>query len=260
MNENEKDSENKVVVEEEANQIDKTPDEKAAELAKEEALKLEEEKAQKAKQAEEVNREQARRRRENERKQALEKQALETAIKITGGINPYTQEKIEDQADLDELILMKEIEKNGGDPLADFAKYQKQKRKEQGSQNQQVQMTEEKAKEDWADFALKHPAVELDDLMKDERFLDYADGKIGRKPLAQIYDNYLTKFNVPKKEEPPIVKQSPGSLGQGANEPAGIFPKAEYEKLVKNPEALRSLSREDFQKLLKSDEHWAKHK
>ena len=82
--------------------------------------------------------------------------------------------------------------------------------------NQQVQMTEEKAKEDWADFALKHPDVELDDLMKDERFLDYADGKIGRKPLAQIYDNYLTKFNVPKKEEPPIVKQSPGSLGQGA--------------------------------------------
>ena len=44
MNENEKDSENKVVVEEEANRIEPTPDEKAAELAKEEALKLEEEK------------------------------------------------------------------------------------------------------------------------------------------------------------------------------------------------------------------------
>jgi hypothetical protein len=215
-------------------------------------------------QSREENAEFARRRREEERQKALEQRELETAIKLTGGENPYTHEKIEDKTDLDELYLMREIEKNGGDPIADFAKYQKQKRKEMESRGQKQAMTEDQAREDWQKFSTAHPEIKIDDLMADEDFLAFAEGKIGNKPLAQIYEDYEKRFlslKKPKKEEPPAptVKKTPGPLGQPAPQNTEIYSKSEYENLVKNPEALRRLSNAEFEKVRKSKDYWAKH-
>ena len=214
-------------------------------------------------QSKDENAEFARRRREEERQKALDKRELETAIKLTGGENPYTREKIEDKTDLEELYLMREIEKNGGDPIADFAKYQKQKRKEEQTKGQQKTMTEDQAREDWAKFSAAHSGIKSDDLMADENFLDYAEGKIGIKPLAQIYESYAQRFlkKQEKKEEPPAppVKKSPGSLNQPAPTNLDIFPKAEYQKLVQDAQALRRMSDAEFEKMRKSEEYWAKH-
>jgi len=204
----------------------------------------------------------ARRRREEERVKALEQRELDTAIKITGGVNPFTNEKIEDRADLEEFYLMKEIEKEGGDPLADFAKKLKLKRKEEQGKGKEVKMTEDQAKEDWHQFSLAHPEIKLNDLMADEDFLDYADGKIGNRPLAQIYDAYAKKWlgkKDGKKEEKTIVKQSPGSLGQTVTTPSEYYSKADSERLLNDPLALRKLQDTDFKKLQKSVEYWAKH-
>ena len=113
--------------------------EKGAELGQEQVIEQPEEKPEaKPKQSPEENAEQARIRRERERQMDLEKRELETVIRITGGVNPYTQEKIEDKTDLDEFYLMKEIEKDGGDPITDYARYQKQKRKEEKEDRKSV--------------------------------------------------------------------------------------------------------------------------
>ena len=214
-------------------------------------------------QSKEENAEFARRRRDEERQKALEQRELETAIKITGGENPYTHEKIEDRADLDEFYLMKEIEKNGGDPIADFAKHQKQRRKEEQDKNQKKTMSEDQARDDWQKFALAHPDISVETLSADEDFLDYADGKIGNKPLAQIYDDYAKRFltkKETKKEEPPkTIKQTPGSLSSTVAPSSEIYSKSEYEALVNNPTAMKRLSDVDFNKVKKSADYWAKH-
>lgn len=226
-------------------------------------VKKPDEVVEQTKQSEEENREQARRRREIERQQALEKRELETAIRITGGLNPFTYEKIEDRADLDEFYLMKEIEKNGGDPIADFAKYQKQKRKEGKDLALKQEMSEEQVRKDWQDFTAAHPDISLKTLMADEKFVDYADGKIGNKPLAQIYDGYK-KFTAAEtkqpEKKPEFVKETPGALGQTPPANPEIYSKDSYEKLVSNPKALRALSEEQFKKLMKSQEYYAKQK
>ena len=71
------------------------------------------------------------------------KKAEETArekaiIEVLNGKNPYTNEEIKDHADVEEYLLMKEIEKNGGDPLSDFSKYQKEKDKKENETNSKV--------------------------------------------------------------------------------------------------------------------------
>ena len=82
-------------------------------------------------QTKEQNSENARRRREAERKAELERErqtAREQAIIETlNGKNPYTGEEMKDSTDVQEYLTMREIEKNGGDPLSDYPKHLKQK-------------------------------------------------------------------------------------------------------------------------------------
>jgi len=218
---------------------------------------------EKPKQTPDENAEFARRRRDEERQEALDKRELETAIRITGGINPFTNEKIEDKNDLDEFYLMKQIEKDGGDPLADYAKYLKQKRKEEKEKPKQTGMTEEQAREDWQAFTTAHPEIKLDSLMADKKFLDYADGKIGNKPLAQIYKNYQEFIQpvakVEKKEEtkPPLVKPSPGSLSSNVKTEEEFYTREQLNAFT--PQELRKMSDKDWNRVAKSKEYWAKH-
>ena len=82
------------------------------------------------------NRENARRRREGEQRRAQELQrerqeAREAAIlEILDGQNPYTGEPMKDSRDIEEYLIMKEIDRQGGDPERDFAKFQKAKERE----------------------------------------------------------------------------------------------------------------------------------
>ena len=72
-------------------------------------------------QTKEQNSENARRRREAERQAELKKVEAETRekaiIEVLNGKNPFTNEPMKDHADVEEYLLMKEIEKNGGDPV-----------------------------------------------------------------------------------------------------------------------------------------------
>lgn len=75
-------------------------------------------------QSSELNSEFARKRREFERRAELdrvrEETRISTLIEFTGGVNPYTLEKILDKSGVEKYLAMREIEKNGGDPQSDY--------------------------------------------------------------------------------------------------------------------------------------------
>ena len=84
------------------------------------------------------NSENARRRREAERraeiKKAEEAAREQAIIETLGGRNPYTGEEMKDHTDVEEYLAMREIDKEGGDPLTDFSKFQKRKERERAEQ------------------------------------------------------------------------------------------------------------------------------
>ena len=74
-----------------------------------------------------TNADYARERRRAEQKKALEKARYDAIIEALDGENPYTHEKMEDGADVEEYLTMKEIEKQGKDPITDYHKFLKDK-------------------------------------------------------------------------------------------------------------------------------------
>lgn len=148
-------------------------------------------------QSNERNAEFARKRREAERKAELERAKEEARnnaiIEFTNGVNPYTDEEIKDKVDIEKYLAMKEIEKNGGDPIADYHKVQSKKQKEEIETRRKADDEKQWYANDRKDFFSKHPEMkdsDLSELLKNEQFLLYGEGKFGNMPLAAIYDGY----------------------------------------------------------------------
>ena len=161
------------------------PEQEAAAPAKEE---------KKAPQSAEVNSEFARRRREAEQQEKIrkaEENARTKAVIEAVGINPYTKEPITDAEDVDQYLAMKQIEKEGGDPVADFPKFiKKQKAEKEAAATAEADRVAAQ-KKDIEDFQAAYPDVKLQDLANDTDFNTFCDGKLGNKPLKDIYASYL---------------------------------------------------------------------
>lgn len=193
-------------------------------------------------QTKEQNSQNARRRREAERQAEIKRAADEARekaiIETLGGKNPYTNEEMKDSADVKEYLTMREIEKNGGDPLSDFAKYHKKQERERAVEEQKRKDKEKWFIEDRADFVSKYPDVDIEALIKDEDFAEYADGKVGEIPLAKIYEGYA-KFTAKYEEKAKQIaaqrvanqKASPGSLSSTNPSDNGFYTKEQVEKM-----------------------------
>lgn len=219
-------------------------------------------KADKPAQTKEQNSENARRRREAERQKELKELRETTIIETLGGKNPYTGGEMKDSADVEEYLAMKEIEKNGGDPVADFSKFQKENKRRAQEKADSDAKTAEWYRKDGEDFAKKYPDVNLEELAQDADFADYADGKVGRKPLAEIYGGYqkLKGGNADKTVTDKTArglaaqmianrKASPGALNaEGGTE--ALFTREEVAKM--------SVSEcyKNYDKIQKSMKHW----
>lgn len=215
----------------------------------------------KAKQATERNRardaENARRRREAERQKELRQTRENTIIETLQGKNPYTGEAMSDSADVEEYLAMREIEKNGGDPVADYPKYRKDKQREQVKQQEETQQKEDWYRNDRDAFMREHPGVDIDELVADEDFREYADGKVGRKPLAEIYSGFLRfvdKYNEKAKA------RAAQYLANGKASPGALHDITTGESEFFTPEQVRAMSQEDvsknFEKIQKSMKKW----
>lgn len=218
------------------------------------------------KQTKEQNSEYARRRREAERQKELRELRERTIIETLGGRNPYTGGEVKDSDDVEEYLAMREIEKAGGDPVGDFAKHQKEKARASRKQAESEAESADWFRHDGEDFAKKHPDVKLDELIADSRFQDYADGKVGKKPLADIYEGYkkLTGGAAQAKAEAQKAldvaaqraankKASVGALSTANGAEDGMFFTEEQVDAMSVAECEKH-----FDKIQKSMSHWKK--
>ena len=170
----------------------------------------------KKKQTKEENADYAQKRREAQALKEREDQAYRKGlIDAVGGVNPYTDEPIETQADIDEYLLMKKIDKDGGDPITDYHRYLK---KEKNQRETKSESTFD-YKADKKSFEEQYPDTDLNLLINDEEFKSFADGLVGKIPLATIFKKFLgVKSNissrVKEKVQTEMAKKvsSPGSL------------------------------------------------
>lgn len=210
--------------------------EENAKFAKE---RREREKAQKALKEQEA---------EAQRKRELEKVRLDAIKETLGGVNPYTNQKIEDDFDMQEYLIQKEMASKGLDPVQDYSSYLKQVKREEAQK--QTMESAKKAKEEWMEndkkeFLAKYPDVNLKELSNDEMFKKFLYGKIGNIPMASIYEGYMeVKAEIDKKAKEVATRMvanqhaSPGSLSSNA----------EAENDFYTLEQLKKLSREEVRK------------
>lgn len=190
----------------------------------------------------------ARRRREAERKAELDKArqaAREQAIIETlGGKNPYTNEDMKDSTDVEEYLLMKEIEKNGGDPLSDYSRHLKAKQRENAEKLSKDNADKEWYRNDREAFAKKYPDIDIGELIGDEQFINYSNGKVGEMPLCEIYEGYakmLDKLkadaeksaNTKAQQQLANAKASPGSLASTNTNDNGFFTREQVQQMTK---------------------------
>lgn len=140
---------------------------------------------------------------------------------FVGKMNPYTNTIIKDETDIQVYENMYNLDKSGKDPVADYASYIADKQRQIAKEKAEQEKLQEEAKNDIAEFTEKYPDVNLTELLENELFKDYIEGK--RKPLVTLYENYQKMENSFRNKAIDVAKRtiansqaSPGSLGSGS--------------------------------------------
>lgn len=212
---------------------------------------------QKPKQSGQKNAEFARKRREAERARELKEVREKAIIEALGGKNPYTGRPMADAVDVEEFLSMQEIEKKGGDPVADFSEHRKAKAREERQTKEREEQEAAWFRSDREAFSKKYPDVSLDELISDEDFADYADGKVGKKPLAEIYEGYLRQSARFEERARTRAAQavanreaSPGALGTAGSSDTGFYTPEQVDAMSK------SEVKKNLDKINESMKHW----
>lgn len=216
-------------------------------------------KEEKPKQSKEQNKAFAEKRRAEKN---LKEEAELKVLKEYVGKNPYTNEPIETLRDVKVYKTMKQIDKDGGDPLMDYHKYAGLE--EQRALDNEKAKTEN-VKNDVKEFIKAYPKVDLNELRKDDNFVQFSNKMIGKVPLKDIYEAYeslsgglKTKAEESAKQEiaKKIAKEQT-SVGNLATSGDAGAPKYTMEQIGKMSKAeLNS----DWDNVEKSYDYWLKHK
>lgn len=208
-------------------------------------------------QSKERNAEEARKRREAEKQEAIKKARMEAVLEATDGVNPFTGQPMKDAEDVEEYLTMRQIKKEGKDPVADYAAYAKEKARAQKAEQEQREQQNEKVRNDIAAFREAHPDVDVKTLFADEDFSDYAEGKLGSKPLTDIYAGYQKLVGKTRQEEQHKAAQAlansratPGPAATAGNQDDALYTK-EQVKAMSQGEV-----HANWEKIVKSMEKW----
>lgn len=180
------------------------------------------EKVQKEKSIKERNRQNYERRVQERQQKELEmakKKAYMDGMKFAiGNVNPYTQEKIEDEFDLQTYQTMKEMEEKGLDPVDDYAKYVAQKQREERKAQQEQENEKNKAKEtmmkEITDFDKKYGQGSAQKFLTDDNFRNSKlASKLGKLSLEEVYDLYTDfQANVNSEAEKKVIQKQAVSM------------------------------------------------
>lgn len=205
----------------EANPTESVEEKEASETTDSEEVKQNEKEQDEAKQSKEDNKyarlarkqaeEEAKKKIEQARQEAYEQGLQQGKIQTyIGKQNPYTGEVIKDSYDVQEYLDMFELDAKGQDPVKGYRELQKEKARKEAEEKIKV---EEKQKQDtWykndtKDFVDKYSAEKLQELTKDEDFALFANGKVGKIPLADIYADYQKLISKYEKKSVETAKQ-----------------------------------------------------
>ncbi len=191
--------------------------------------------------AEKEAREQIEKARQEAYEQGLQQGKVQTYI---GKQNPYTNEVIKDEYDVQEYLDMYELDLQGKEPISAYRELQKQKAREEAEQK--VKVEEEQKQQEWyqrdtQDFLNKYPEEKLQELSKDEDFNLFASGKIGTVPLAKIYEDYQKLIGKYEKKSVETAKQI---VANNTSTP-GAIEETEPQELDWN-----NMSKEQFEKYI----------
>ena len=158
---------------------------------------------------------------------------------LVGTKNPYTGESMEDEEDVKEFFAMKEAEKAGFDPATELSKWQKQKARD----DRKAQQTKDSfdAESDIKLFNERYPDVNLQELIKNEEFTEFAGPFVKKVPMAEIYAQYQL---MQKRVESVAQKQAEEKYKRKASSPGAISSPSAKEVSFAN------MSDKEFEKAL----------
>ncbi len=182
---------------------------------------------------------------EQARKEAYEQGLKQGKVdSYIGRQNPYTGKQINDKYDVQEYLEMYELDSKGEDPIDGYRELQKQKARDEAERK--IKADEEAKQKQWyeddtKDFVEKYSTEKLQELTKDEDFNLFANGKVGKVPLAQIYGDYQKLIGKYEKKSVETAKQI---VANNSTTPGGIeetevqelnwasMPKEQFEKYL----------------------------
>lgn len=196
----------------------------------------------------------ARKRREKEATEKAEKERLareerlkkEAATKAELDLvktNPYTEEPINDEYDLEVYKIQKKLEAEGKDPIKDLPKALAVKEREQGLARQKElkdkEVIDKQLKEEIADLRKKYPDVNTRELGDDPLFLEISEEKGGRWTMTELYEEYLNrkgtandKGNKGGGDDPDVDKANKKVTKQPSSNPGGKPLKDNYMEMT----------------------------
>lgn len=216
-------------------------------------------KEDKPKQSKEKNKEFA------EKRRAEKQRAEETELKVLKeyvGKNPYTNEPIETLRDVKVYKTMKQIEKNGGDPIQDYHKYA-------GIEEQKAIDNEktrtENIKKDVEDFRKTYPEVNLNDLQKDKDFVKFSNKLLGKVSLKDVYEAYNSvKDGVKANAEETAKKEIARKIAKDNSSAGNLATTGDVGAPMYSLEQIGKMSKSEIDKNWKDVEasynYWQKHR
>lgn len=199
-----------------------------------------EEMRERAKQAE-MRRERDRKRKEREeriRREAYEEGKRAGALESAKS-NPFTGKPIKDEHDLSVYRMQQELEEEGKDPMSDLPEKLAEAERMREAQSRKEADDRKKVDDDIREAMAAHPeygnSAKMRELINDPTFSEFADGKLGNRPLKDIISSYkrLIGDGRGKKEE-----------GSDGGKRGSVPPKSSGEPAPK-PKSYSEMTREE---------------
>lgn len=183
-------------------------------------------------------------------------------IETLGGKNPFTGGEMKDAEDVEEYLFQKEIEAAGGDPVSDLSTFRKQRAREAREAAEREAEGKDRVAREIEEFHTSHPDIDPEALFRDEDFLEYADGKLGKKSLSEVYASF-TGLKKRLAGESDTAAEEAKQAQAAANAKAGVGSLSSSHKETGGfytPEQVRAMTKEEvhanFEDIKKSMKKW----
>lgn len=188
-----------------------------------------------------------------------EETRVSAIIEAHDGINPYNGKPMKDAADVRTYLAMKEISKAGGDPVSDFAEFTAKQERESAERQRKTEEKNAWFASDRDAFQSAYPDVDVNELVHDPEFNEYAEGKVGTVPLAKIYERFLSFVaRQTKKGEDAANRRVAQAAAQKAASPGSLTGQGTEVRFTR--EQVKKMSqkevRDNYDAIIESSKYW----